>query len=389
VTSLSAGEQVTVPAVLMRGGTSKALFFLTDDLPDDEADRAALLKRAMGTPHVMQIDGLGGGRGNTSKIAIVGRADRPGADVTYTFAQVGIGEDSIDFRATCGNISAAVGPFALLKGLVEPVEPVTRIAIYNSNINDILYQDIPVKDGQARTEGDFVNAGVPGKGAMIFTDFTNAVGRRTGSLLPTGHARDSLGLIAGGSIEATLVDAGNPVAYVDARALGLAGNESAATLSGDQELLSAVREIRRAAAEAMGLGGRFSVRVGLLSPPSAYETPAAAVIRREEMDLCARFFALDYCAPSYPGSASVSTGAVTRVPGSVAEDVLAGPVTSSTVRIGHPLGIMEVVSRSRPAPRAPWVVIEQLGFGRTARALMEGRVFIPQADYPLALRGQL
>lgn len=370
-------RQLAVPTVLMRGGTSKALFFLADDLPADYGERAHLLKRAMGTPHPTQIDGLGTGRGNTSKVAIVGRSDRPDADISYTFAQVGIDEDSIDFRATCGNISAAVGPFALMKGLVEPAEPVTRIAIYNSNIDDILYQDVPVRDGQARLDGDFVNAGVSGSGAMIFTDFSNAVGRRTGRLLPTGNSADRLGLRGGRAIEATLIDAGNPAAYVDARALGLAGSEPAAVLTADRELLAVIGEIRETAAEAMGLGGKFRIRVGLLSPPASYSTPAGQAVGREEMDLCARFFALDYCAPAYPGTASVSTGAVVRVPGSIAAGVLDGPVKSDVVRIGHPLGIMEVISRARPSERPPEPVVEQLGFGRTARALMEGNVFVP------------
>jgi 2-methylaconitate cis-trans-isomerase PrpF len=374
-------EQIAVPATWMRGGTSNALFFLETDLPPAGPLRDALIKRAMGCPDVLQIDGIGGGRGNTSKIAIIGISDREDADITYTFAQVGIAEDTIDYRATCGNISAAVGPFAVLKGLVRPVEPTTSIRIYNSNIDDILFQSLEVRSGQPRVTGDFVNAGVPGSGAEIFTDFSRAIGRRTGKMLPTGHVRDLIQLSDGRAIEATLLDVGNPVAYLNASALGIVGNETPAMLLSNVALMNSIREIRPLAADLMGLGGQFSVRVGLVSEPSDYIGLDGEPIATEAMDLCSRFFALDYCAPNYPGTAAVSTGAAARLPGSVVHTVLREPSSmSDTVRIGHPNGVMDVVATARSLAGPPGVEMVRLGFGRTARALMEGITFVPRDD---------
>jgi len=379
---LSDDAQIGIPATWMRGGTSKALFFLETDLPPAGPLRDRVIKRAMGCPHVLQIDGMGGARGNTSKIAIVGISDRGDADITYTFAQVGIAEDSIDYRATCGNISAAVGPFALMKGLVRGVEPTTAIRIYNANIDDILFQELPVHRGRAQLAGNFVNAGVPGAGAQIFTDFSRAVGRRTGAMLPTGRARDHLVLDDGRTIQATLLDVGNPVAYVPATDLGLAGSDLPDSLGSNSGLMAAIGDIRRKAAQLMDLTGRFSVRVGLVSPPMSYPGVHGKPVDAESMDLCGRFFALDYCAPNYPASASVSTGAAARIPGSVVHALLGGDAhRRDVVRIGHPQGVMDVLAVARPVEEPPGVAIERLGFGRTARAIMDGVVFVPRTSF--------
>lgn len=372
--------QAAIPATWMRGGTSKALFFLARDLPPPGDLRDRVIKRAMGCPHHLQIDGIGGGRGNTSKIAIVDISERDDADVDYCFAQVGIEADFIDYRATCGNISAAVGPFAIMKGLVAPIEPETTLRIYNSNIDDLLFQRIETKDGAPRIEGDFVNAGVPGSGAEVFTDFSRAAGRRTGHILPSGNARDLLRLESGLELEATLLDVGNPAAYVAAAALGLSGTESPGELLAHPTLLAIIGEIRRAAAIHMGLDGLFSVRVGLVAPPADYRAGGGAEVAADAIDLCARFFALDYCAPNYPGSASVSTGAAARLQGSVVHDFIpAHRRAERLLRIGHPGGIMEVVAEADGCQPDNFR-IRQLGFGRTARALMDGVIFVPRAE---------
>ena len=374
-------EQIAIPATWMRGGTSNALFFLAKDLPPPGEARDRLIKRAMGCPHVMQIDGIGGGRGNTSKVAIIAASDRDDADVDYTFAQVGIDKDSIDYRQTCGNISAAVGPFALAKGLVRPVEPITRIRIYNTNIDEILLQELTVCGAQPRLGGDFVNAGVPGSGAAIFTDFSRAVGTKTGKMLPTGNVSDKIALSDGRSIDASLLDVGNPVAYVNASDMGLSGTELPQAIMANAQLLATLQELRDKAAVLMGLAGKFSIRLGLVSPPASYTGLDGERVEADAMDLCSRFFALDYCAPSYPGSASVSSGAAARIPGSVVHALLADRAHSNDiVRIGHPLGVIEVLSIARPTPQPPGVKIERLGFARTARAIMDGVVYVPRRD---------
>ncbi len=375
-------EQVAIPATWMRGGTSKALFLLESDLPPKGPVRDRVIKRAMGCPDALQIDGIGGARGNTSKVAIVGPSAREDADIEYTFAQVGLAEDTLDYRQTCGNISAAVGPFALAKGLIPASGPTVRIRIYNSNIDDILVQAFQVAAGQARLRGGFVNAGVPGSGAEIFTDYSRSVGRRTGALLPSGRVMDELALPDGRSVRASLIDAGNPAAYVPAEDLGLRGTELPSALLAHPGLMITIGDIRRDAAERMGLGGKFSVRVGLVSPPATYLGEDGRCVPEDSMDVCSRFFALDYCAPNYPGSASVSTGAAARLPGSTVHAVLPEAARRDGVlRIGHPRGVMEVVSALAPNLQNVSAAFSHLGFGRTARTLMDGHVFVPAETF--------
>jgi 2-methylaconitate isomerase len=374
-------EQIAIPATWMRGGTSNALFFLARDLPPAGSQRDRVIKRAMGSPHVMQIDGMGGARPNTSKVAIIAETDREDADIEYTFAQVGIADDFIDYRAACGNISAAVGPYAILKGLVTPEEPVTRIRIFHTNMGEVLLQDVPVSSGAPKVSGDFVNGGVAGTGAPIATDFSRSVGRRTGTLLPTGAVRDRIKLIDGRTVSATLVDAGNPAAYVLAQELGATGNELPDALMSDPRLMAAIAEIKEQATKLMGLQGTFNVRCGLVSAPSTYTGSHGQPIVAESMDLCGRFFELAHCAPNYPGTASVSTGAAARLPGSVVYDVLPASAHSrATVRIGHPMGIMDVVASAESSSDPAGVKMTRLEFSRTARALMDGVVFVPRVD---------
>ncbi|MEJ7687366.1 MAG: PrpF domain-containing protein, partial [Variovorax sp.] len=218
-------DQVAVPCVLMRGGTSKALFFHEKDVPPPGAARDRLLKRAMGTPDLLQIDGLGGSRLVTSKVAIVRRSSRADADVDYTFAQVDIERDAVGYEANCGNISSAVGPFAVDEGLIEPVEPVTTVRIYNTNTEKMLVAKVPVAGGKARVLGDCAIAGVPGTGAEILMDYSDTVGAKTGRLLPTGRVVDTVELKDGRTVEVSICDAANPCVFVSAKELGLTGSE--------------------------------------------------------------------------------------------------------------------------------------------------------------------
>lgn len=380
-TALSESEQIAVPATWMRGGTSNALFFLEKDLPPPGPLRDKLIKRAMGCPQETQIDGMGGARPSTSKVAIIGISERDDADIFYTFAQVGIEEDFIDYRAACGNISSAVGPFALMKGLVRAEEPITSIRIYHTNIDDLLFQTVPTRGGEPRVSGDYVTAGVPGTGAEILTDFHRSVGKRTGALLPSGKVRDQIKLSDGRVIDATLIDAGNPAAFVSAAQLGVVGNELPPVIMANAELMNAIREIRVAAAKLMGMEGKFVARLGLMSSPSTYAGSQAGTVTADSIDLCGRFFELAHCGPSYPGTASVSTGAAARIPGSVVYDLLPQAAHHrEIIRIGHPMGVMEVHAVGRAAPVLGGVKLEKLAFGRTARALMEGVVFVPREE---------
>lgn len=378
---ISEPEQLAVPATWMRGGTSKALFFLGGDLPPPGPVRDRLLKRVMGCPHVYQVDGMGGARGNTSKIAIVSPSSRDDADVEYTFAQVGIGEDFIDFKATCGNISAGVGPFAVAKGLFHPTDTVAKIRIFNTNINEVIEQQFQVKEGYPRLAGDFVNAGVPGSGAEIFTDFTRAVGKNTGKMLPTERVQDPIVLADGRIVMATLLDVANPIAYVAAADLDLRGDEPAEALTGSIELMRAIAEIKDKATQMMGLTGNVRAKLGLVAPPSRYQTADGKMISPMDMDLCGRYFSLDYCAPNYSGTASISTGAAARIVGSTVYQAIPSPLRrSGLLRIGHPNGVMKVMAAARQADVVGGVQMERLGFGRTARTIMTGSVYVPQSE---------
>ena len=197
-------DQAGLRCTLMRGGTSKGVYLFEQDLPPAGPQRDALLKRLMGTPDVMQIDGLGGTHLITSKIAVIGPPSVPNADVDYTFAQCELDRDVIDWRGNCGNISAGVGPFAIDAGLVRAREPVTEVRIYNTNTQKIIVAHVQVERGRAKVKGDYAIAGVPGTGAEIFMDYRMTAGAVSGKVLPTGNRIDRLALESGQELEVTL-----------------------------------------------------------------------------------------------------------------------------------------------------------------------------------------
>jgi len=270
-------EQAAVRCVLMRGGTSKALFFHEADVPPPGAARDRFLKRAMGTPDVLQIDGLGGARLVTSKVAIIQRSTRADADVDYTFAQVDVDRDGIDNTANCGNISSAVAPFAIDEGLVAAVSPVTTVRIFNTNTQKVLVSKVQVAGGKARVLGDCAIPGVPGTGAEIIMDFAGTVGARTGRLLPTGHAVDPIALEDGRQVAVTICDAANPCVFIAAADLGLTGSELPVAISNDRALIEIIGEIQSKAGQMIGLWPDWQARhlpalplAVIVAPPADY-----------------------------------------------------------------------------------------------------------------------
>ena len=376
-------EQAEVRCVLMRGGTSKGLYFHAADLPEPGPRRDALLLRLMGSPDVLQIDGLGGSRPITSKVAIVAASARPDADVDYTFAQVAIDRPGVGHAGNCGNISSGVGPFAIDEGLVEAVEPVTRVRIFNTNTSALIVAEVPVRDGRARVAGDLTVPGVPGTGAEIVMNWVATIGAKTGSLLPTGRATDELALEDGRLVHATLCDAGNPCAWVPAAELGRTGSELA-ELDDDAELLRTVREIRGRAAVLMGLATDWTradeqspglPMVGLVAPPAGYRTLSGGRVEEQEMDLRVRLLFLDRLHEAIAGSGSICLAAASRVPGSVVAD-LGTARQPGRLLIGHPSGVTpaNVVARIEDGA----AVFDVLGFSRTARRLMAGTAYHPK-----------
>ncbi len=377
-------EQIEVRCVLMRGGTSKALFFHESDVPPPGPARDRFLKRAMGTPDAMQIDGLGGSHLVTSKVGIVRRSTRDDADVDYTFAQVDIERDLVSYDGNCGNISSAVGPFAIDEGLLDVAEPVTTVRIYNTNTDKQLVAKVQVADGRAKVAGDCAIAGVPGTGAEIVMDYSGTVGAKTGRLLPTGRASERIALEDGRDVEVTICDVANPCVFVAAEALGLIGSELSAAIGDDRALIETMGEIQAKAGERIGLWSDWrSVRLpGLpllvvVAPPDDYFDENGIVNRAASMDLRARLVFLGKCHPSMAGTGSMCTAAASRIPGSVVHRAIGDAVRSPTLRIGHPLGVMDV----RVEKKTDGDAFETLGLARTARRLMAGSLYVPR-DVP-------
>lgn len=378
------GEQLELRCVLMRGGTSKALFFHEADVPPPGPARDRLLKRAMGTPDVLQIDGMGGSRLVTSKIAIIKRSQRSDADVDYTFAQADVERDLIGYDANCGNISSAVAPFAIDEGLVQALEPLTTVRIHNTNTGTVFVSKVQVRNGRARVQGDCAIAGVPGTGAEILMDYTDTLGAKTGRLLPTGRAIDSLALQDGRRVEVSIVDAATPCVFIAASSLGLTGSELPPDISADRALIEAIGELQSKAGERIGLYKHWQdvhlpglPLAVLVAPPADYTDTNGQAVSAGDCDLRARLVFLGKCHDSMAGTGSMCTAAASRVPGSLVSAAVGERAGTDTLRIGHPLGVMTVKVVARPGAAPADTRFDALGLQRTARRLMAGTVYVP------------
>ena len=238
-------RQLRVPAVFMRGGTSNAVVFDRRHLPDDEAGRERLFIAALGSPdpYGRQLDGMGGGISSLSKVCIVGPPSRPDADVDYTFGQVAVDRPQIDWSSNCGNMSSAIGPFAVDEGMVETSGPEGVVVIHNTNTGKLIRSRFPVEDGRAAVEGETTIPGVSGTGAPVDLEFLDPGGAGTGTLLPTGNVLDLLEVEGAGSVPVSLVDAANPFVFVDASDVGIAGTEMPAALDARPEVMEHLERV--------------------------------------------------------------------------------------------------------------------------------------------------
>ncbi len=378
-------DQVAVRCVLMRGGTSKALFFHERDVPPHGPRRDRFLLRAMGTPDVLQIDGLGGSRLVTSKVAIIRKSIRADADVDYTFAQLDVDRALVGYDANCGNISSAVGPFAIDEGLIDHLQPVTTVRIFNTNTEKMLIAKVQVAGGKARVLGDCAIAGVPGTGAEILMDYAGTVGSKTGKLLPTGNVTDTITLEDGRRIEVTIGDAANPCVFIAAKDLGLGGSELPIPITNDRALIETIGEIQGKAGALIGLYKHWTDQhlpglplAILVAPAADYVDVNGETQKAADMDARERLVFLGKCHDSMAGAGSMCSGAISRVPGSVLNQVLApSTARSDWLRIGHPLGVMVVKVKPHADAVAPQLHFETLSFPRTARRLMQGEVLVP------------
>lgn len=370
-----------IPCLLMRGGTSKGVFFLENDLPAPGPERDKVLLKVMGSPDPKQINGLGGATSVTSKVAIVGVSQRPDADVDYTFAQVAVDKPIVSYKGNCGNISSAVGPFAIERRLVKITEPVTTVRIHNTNTGKIIEAEIQVENGSVQYAGDYQIAGVKGSGAPIKLKFLRPAGTISPRLLPTGNPTDTLEVPGVGSIQVSLVDAANPLAFIRASDVGLTGTELPARIDSDPALLDKLERIRGMAAVKLGLIQDYTVsawecpglpKLTLVAPPRDYTTSDGQQISAGEMDLLSRMMSMQKTHPSYAMTGAMCTAAAAAVPGSVVQQVLGPGADLQRLRIAHPGGILEAGVDFRPGKEEP-EILDTFGF-RTANLLMEGNV---------------
>jgi methylitaconate Delta-isomerase len=377
---MSMSEQMRIRFVLIRGGTSKALFLRRHELPTDPVRRDRVILELFGSPDARQIDGLGGADLLTSKLAIIGAATAD-ADLDYTFGQVSITESLISYDMNCGNISAGVGAYAVDEGLVEPAGDHAVVRMFNTNTHRILLADVPVVAGLAAVAGEFQMDGVPGTGAPILLDYQHTAGGATGALLPTGHERDSLAIPElSTTVDVSFVDIGNLCVFFPAKAAGMTGLEDSTTLTGDQ--IAAVKSIQYAAARKLGIltGGLVPIPVAVAAPASYTAYGSGQVVGSDEMSLLARVVGGIPLAmhKAFPGTAGVCIAVAARIPGSVVAEVTA-PGDGDTLTIGHPSGTMPIWSRVRSSGGG--LVVERAAYARTARRLAEGYAFVRRATW--------
>ena len=363
----------------MRGGTSKGLFFHRRDLPAARAEWDALFLAALGSPdpHGRQLDGMGGGISSLSKVVVVSASERPGVDIDYLFGQVAVERALVDYGSNCGNLTAAVGPFAVDEGLVQAPDGEAALTLHNCNLGQTIETRFAVADGRALVEGRATLDGVIGSGAPIRLSFLEPGGAVTGRLLPTGHVRDVLDVPGEGPIEATLIDASTALVVVRAENVGATGIESPEKIEADPALTARLEAIRRAGATAMGLAPETKSvpKVGFVAPPADAPTLSGTRLAAVSVDLTARAISMGRPHRALPLTAALALAAAARIPGTLASEAARpGTADENPIRLGHPSGVAEVavdLAASDP-PR-----IARLTVTRTARRLMEGRVLVP------------
>ncbi len=376
-------EMESIKCTIMRGGTSKGIFIMKNELPEDEVTRDKIIREVFGSPDVRQINGLGGADVLTSKLAIIGPATREDADVDYTFGQVSFVDEKIDYNSNCGNISAGVGPFAIDNGIVNAVEPVTTVRIHQVNTNTIITERVMVKDGKACVEGDFHIDGVPGTGSPIEIDMSDSKGAVTGKLLPTGNVCDTVKTEDGKEYRVSIVDAAIPVVFIKASDIGIEGTETPKQIESDLELMKKIEEIRGKCAQIMGLTSEwqnaakespYSPFFAIVSPPADYHAYNGKDVKSEEIHIVSRLLFMQMMHKTHPVTGTVCMGVAARIPGSIVNEVLRKDGSGRTIKIGHPAGIIPVISEVEVTDSC--YEIKNISVIRTARMIMEGNVYI-------------
>ena len=373
--------RLKIPAVFIRGGTSKGVFFHESDLPSDKTERNQIILHALGSPdpYKRQLNGMGGGLSSLSKVVIIDRSQHADADIDYTFAQVSINEPCVDYVGSCGNLSAAVGPFAVDEGLIDVSDGEAFIRVHMTNTGKIYNARFPVKDGLTVEQGDYVMPGVAGSGARITLDYLDPGGAITGALLPSGRVSDRIECDGLGPLEISLVDATNAMIFVDASDMGYNATERPEALDSDTEFMSRMETLRRKGAVLMGLANRVedvtpaSPKVGIIAPPRAFTALDGTAYNEDDIDLSVRVISMENVHRAVPGTLGMCIAAAARIDGTIAHRLARD---HTPIRIGHPSGVTPVDADVLRDNDDNWSVRAVTVF-RTQRRLMEGFVLVP------------
>lgn len=387
--------QIKIPATYMRGGTSKGVFFRLQDLPAQAQTpgpaRDALLLRVIGSPdpYGKQIDGMGGATSSTSKVVILSASKRPDHDVDYLFGQVSIDKPFVDWSGNCGNLSAAVGAFAIGSGLIEPTQvPDTGVAtvrIWQANIGKTIVAHVPMSNGQVQETGDFELDGVTFPAAEVQLEFLDPAADddgEGGAMFPTGNLIDELAVPGVGTFKATLINAGIPTVFLNAADLGYSGMELQDAINGDPAALERFEAIRAHGALRMGLiehlgqaaARQHTPKVAFVAPAQAYLASSGKQVGAEDIDLLVRALSMGKLHHAMMGTAAVAIGTAAAIPGTLV-NLAAGGGERSAVRFGHPSGTLRVGAQACLID-GQWSVTKAI-MSRSARVLMEGWVRVP------------
>jgi hypothetical protein len=387
--------QIKVPATYIRGGTSKGVFFRLQDLPQAAqqpgAARDSLLMRVIGSPdpYGKQIDGMGGATSSTSKTVIVSKSSQPDHDVDYLFGQVSIDKAFVDWSGNCGNLSAAVGPFAISNGLVDPArvpaDGIATIRIWQANISKTIIAHVPMTNGVVQETGDFELDGVTFPAAEVQLEFMDPAAEEEGaggSMFPTGHLVDDLEVPGVGTLKATMINAGIPTIFVNAEAIGYTGTELQESINGDAKALAMFESIRAYGAVRMGLirdigeaaKRQHTPKVAFVAKPKDYVSSSGKAVTTSDIDLLVRALSMGKLHHAMMGTAAVAIGTAAAIPGTLV-NLAAGGGQRSAVRFGHPSGTLRVGAEAAQV-NGEWSVKKAI-MSRSARVLMEGWVRVP------------
>ena len=381
-------KQLKLPAVFMRGGTSNAVVFHANDLPRDRAQWDEIFLAAIGSPdpYGRQLDGMGGGVSSVSKVCVVGPSTRPDADIDYTFAQVQVKKAEVDYSANCGNMSSAMGPFAVDEGIFKVSAAAGKeavVRIHNTNTKKIIQARFNMDEGMSEVDGDLTIPGVSGTGSPVRLEFLQPGGATTGKLLPTGNVTDVLDVPGVGKLTVSMVDAANATVFVRAADLGLTGTEMPEALEGNAEIMKKLGAIRLVASVAMGIAKNAEEAAKIMTVPFVGFVSGAQdatlltgeSIKADDIDLTARMLSSGQVHRALPLTVSLCTAVAARIEGSVAHQAArAATDGNAPIRIAMPSGILTVAADVRKKD-GQWHA-EQGAFYRTQRRLFEGYVYV-------------